>query len=62
MGYYRLDEPIFMAWPEPILTDFYVQCRVESSGADWLWKNAQVLNILIATMCYGFGIEMRLLL
>ena len=53
-----------MAWPEPILTEFYVQSRIESCGADWPWKNAQVLNILyiIATNCYGFGIEMRLLL
>ena len=38
-GLNRLDEPVFMAVPKPMLTEFGIHCRLESCG-----KGCPVLN------------------
>ena len=51
MGYHlnRLDEPVFMAGPKPMLTEFGVHHRLESCGegsnikADFLTREERLL-------------------
>ena len=59
MGYRlnRLDEPVFMAWPKPILTEFGIHQRLESCEALSSIAKLALLNGWLSTY-YLISVEL----